>query len=67
MAMQPSTQFSFWVAKQLKAEATDADKGKVMAQTLLELRCSRSRLEVLSDMLTHAISQVYAVSIGIGL
>ena len=59
MATQSSTKFSFWVAKQLKAEASDADKGKIMAQTLLELRCTRSRLETLSSMLTHTISQVY--------
>jgi hypothetical protein len=55
----PSTEFSFWVAKQLKAEASDADKGKLLAQALLEQRCPRARLESLSHTLSDLLKQVF--------
>ena len=41
-------EFSFWAAKQLKAPLGESAPGRALLQQLLEMRCTKTRLEALS-------------------
>ena len=60
MAKQPPTEFSFWVAKQMKnVVIKDIDKGLSVCQKMLEMQCPLERLQLQAKLISELLGKLY--------
>lgn len=58
VAQQSPESFSFWAARQLKAAVVDSSVDRNICQKLLEIRNTRTRLELISKTLSEVMKEI---------
>ena len=59
MAKKSPSEFSFWAAKQLKGSMNESEAGRAQSQLLLSTRCTKTRLETLSQLVGKFIKDAF--------